>query len=119
VSVRKAAPPHPLERVGIEAFDGRRLRRTGTWAIAFLADWCPFSREFAPSFAALEGGGFRIAVADLTDEESPLWERFEIEVVPSVVVFREGVSVFRADGRLMEGLGPQDLASVHSAATAP
>ena len=118
MSVRHSAPPPPIERIGADAFEGLRLRRPGTWAIAFLADWCPFCREFVRSFAALEGGGFHLAVADLTDLESPLWERFEVEVVPSVVVFREGVSVFRADGRFMEGLGPHDLAAVQSAARA-
>ena len=119
MNVRTAGPTHPLERIGVESFEGERLRRAGTWAVAFLADWCPFCREFAPSFAALEGDGFGVAAADLTDEGSPLWERFEIEVVPSVVVFREGDSLFRANGRLMEGLGPQDLARIRSAATAP
>jgi thioredoxin 1 len=112
-------PPHPLERLGPEVFDGQRLRRTGTWAVAFFADWCPFCREFLPSFVALKGSGFGVAVADLTDPGNPLWERFEIEVVPSIIVFRDGTPVFRADGRFMEGLGPKDLATVRSAATAP
>jgi thioredoxin 1 len=118
LNARSEGRPHPLERIGIEAFEGPRLRRSGTWAIGFFADWCPFCTEFAPSFSNLQGGGFGVAVADLTDEASPLWDRFEIEVVPSVVVFREGVPVFRADGRFMEGLGPRDLAAVRTAATA-
>jgi len=118
VSAPGSGSTHPLERLGAGAFDGLRIRRSGVWAIAFLADWCPFCRDFVPAFSDLYGGGFRLAIADLTDLESPLWERFEIEVVPSVIVFRDGVSVFRADGRFMEGLGPQDLASVRAAATA-
>jgi hypothetical protein len=119
VSARTQGPPHPPERIGAQAFDGLRLRRNGTWAIAFLADWCPFSRAFLPSFAALTGGDFGLAIADLTDEENPLWEQFAIEVVPSVIVFRDGTPIFRADGRLMEGLGPNDLTAVQSAAAAP
>jgi thioredoxin 1 len=118
VSARKLGPPHLPERIGAEAFDGPRLRRNGTWVIAFIADWCPFCRAFAPAFAALKGGDFGLAIADVSDEESPLWERFEIEVVPSMVVFRDGASVFRADGRFMEGLGPKDLDAVRAAATA-
>jgi thiol-disulfide isomerase/thioredoxin len=119
MSVPRAGPPHPLERLGPEAFDGERLLRTGTWAVAFLADWCPFCRSFLPSFAALDGSNFGVAIADLTDQGNSLWERFEIEVVPSVIVFRDGTAVFRADGRFMEGLGPKDLAAVRSAATEP
>lgn len=117
MSARTPGPPRPIERIGAQAFDGQRLRRNGIWAIAFLADWCPFCRSFVPSFAALKGGDFGLAIADVTDDESPLWERFEIEVVPSVIVFRDGVPVFRADGRFMEGLGPNDLAAVRSAAS--
>ena len=103
----------PMERWGAEAFDGDRLRRTGTWAVAFLADWCPFCRSFAPKFAALETGGVaKLAVADVTDEESPLWDRFEVKVVPTVIVFRDGAPASRHNGRLARGLGERDLAAI-------
>lgn len=107
----------PLERLGPESFRGPELCRTGTWAIAFLADWCPYCRTFAPEFARLSGYGFDLAVADVTSEQSPLWDRFEIEVVPTVIVFRDGNVVFRADGRYMEGLDSNDLAAIRAAAT--
>jgi thiol-disulfide isomerase/thioredoxin len=119
LSARRHGSVRPTDRIGIESFEDRRLVRPGTWAVAFLADWCPFCRAFVPPFLGLEGLGFGIAIADLTDVESPLWERFEIEVVPSVIVFRDGVPVFRANGRYGEGLGPEDLAAVRSAAAAP
>lgn len=90
--------------------------RPGTWAVAFLADWCPFCRRFAPEFARLAGHGFHLAMADVSSEESPLWERFSIEVIPTVVLFRNGNSVFRADGRYMEALDSNDLAEISAAA---
>ncbi len=99
-------------RVGPEAFDGRSLLRPGVWAVAFLADWCPYCREFAPEFAGLAGPGRALAVADLTDDDAPLWERFEVEIVPSVIVFRDGEAVLRIDGRPMEGLRSEDLRRV-------
>jgi thioredoxin 1 len=105
-----------MERIGVEEFDGTRFRRPGTWAIAFSADWCGFCRDFAPKFATLgDPGGFQVAVADLTDEESPLWERFEVDVVPTVIVFRAGARSFRRDGRLGRGLGVEDLEAVRAA----
>ncbi len=106
-----------LPRVGPEAFEGRRLRSRGTVAVAFLADWCPFCRDFEPGFAALAPTpGLGLEVADLTSLESPLWERFEVDIVPTVVVFADGEAVFRADGVAGEGLGPEALEGVRQAA---
>jgi thioredoxin 1 len=104
-----------MERIGADEFDNDRLRRPGTWAIAFLADWCPFCREFEPEFERLAGdGASHLAIADLTDEESPLWERFHVDVVPTVIVFRDGSATFRRDGRLGRGLGPADLTAIRA-----
>lgn len=109
--------PHlELERLRPRDFQGTRFVRSGTWAVAFLADWCPFCRRFAPEFARLAGHGFRLAMADVSSEESPLWDRFAIEVIPTVLVFRDGRLIFRVDGRYMEGLDSNDLAAISSAA---
>jgi thioredoxin 1 len=105
-----------MERLGSEAFEGDRLRRSGTWAVAFLADWCPYCRAFAPEFGTLEGtGAFEVAVADVTDEESPLWERFGVEVVPTLIAFHDGAVIFRRDGILGQGLSTSDLTALRGA----
>ncbi len=101
-----------------ELHDGR-LARSGTWLVAFLADWCPFSREFAPRFVELAASGLSIARADLTSMSSPLWDEFSIDVVPSVLVFRDGRVLHRADGRFGEGLEDRDLNAAVAAARAP
>ncbi len=99
-----------MERLGPKDFEGRRLRRKGLWAVAVLADWCPFCRAFRPLFERFDGGGiFESALADVTDTASPLWDRFQIEVVPTLLAFRDGELVHRIDGIPMEGLGPGDL----------
>jgi thioredoxin 1 len=105
----------PLARLRADAFEGDRLLRPGIWAIGFLADWCPYCRAFVPALESLAGGGaFEVAVGDVTDEESPLWERFSIDVVPTVVVFRDGRPAFRRDGRLGIGLTGDDLRAIRS-----
>jgi thiol-disulfide isomerase/thioredoxin len=107
-----------MERLAADAFEGDHLRRPGTWAVAFLADWCPFCRAFAPKFDALAGGGsFHVARGDVTDEASPLWDVFHLEVVPTVVVFRDGVPGFRRDGQLGRGLSDTDLAAIRAELT--
>ncbi len=108
-----------MERFGPEAFSGRRLNRPGSWAVVFLATWCPFCREFAPQFAHLARTSGHLAVGDLTDLGNPLWETFDIEVVPTVLVFRDGKLLRRVDGRPMEGLGPADVRDIEAALDAP
>jgi len=106
-----------MESVGADAFRGDQLLRKGTWIVAFLADWCPFCRRFRPQFSTLEGAAaFRVAVGDVSSEESPLWDVFRIEVVPTIVVFRDGRPVFRVDGILGEGLSEANLHEARSAA---
>lgn len=99
----------PFERIGTDAFDGDRLRLPGTVVVAFLADWCPFCREFEPDFAGLASPSVRLLVADVTSPESPLWDRFGVDVVPTVVLFHGGRVIDRADGVRGRGLQPSDL----------
>jgi thioredoxin 1 len=106
-----------MERVGAEAFEDDRLRRPGTWIVGFLADWCPFCRAFAPHLESLGAPpGRGVLLADVTDESSPLWERFGVDVVPTVIVFRDGRPIFRRDGHLGRGLGESDIRAIDEAA---
>lgn len=60
---------------------------------------------FYPEFeTAMNGGGLPWAEVDISDTEDPLWETFEIKVVPTVIVFKDGQPVFRRDGILGRGL---------------
>jgi len=107
--VKEPRTPTP----GPASFDGVRLTTAGIVVAVFLADWCPFCRSFRTEilrFAAERR--WKLLVADLTSEESPLWDRFHVEIVPTVVVFRDGEAVFRRDGVAGRGLGPTDLAAI-------
>ncbi len=85
------------------------------WAVAFVADWCPFCRAFLAPFSELRGAGpFEIAFGDVTDEESPLWDDFRIEVVPTVLGFRDGRAVYRRNGVRGVGLLDEDLAAIRT-----
>jgi hypothetical protein len=106
----------PADRLDASAFRADRLDRPGTWAVAFLDDNCPFCREFGPRFSSLAGGGeYRVARADVTDYASPLWDDFRLEVVPTVVLFRNGTAFDRWDGTLGLGLSEADLERIRSA----
>ena len=106
-----------METFTPDRFDGQVLRRPGRYAVVFTADWCPFCRSFLPEFSSLAGPGFDVARVDLTDLSNPLWEQFEVEVVPTVIVFREGRITLRVDGVAGVGLGPRDVDRARAAAT--
>ena len=81
------------------------IRNKGTPAVLFVASWCPFCRSFFPVFqAGAEKAGIAWALMDISDDDSPLWETFSIEVVPTIIVFKEGEAVSRRDGVLGRGL---------------
>jgi len=107
---------HPgWEDTGLEVlrtgdFEGTHLQRAGTYAVCFGATWCPPTRGFVPKFVARDGKlPARLAMADITDVDDPLWDTFRIKITPTMVVFRDGAPVARFDGRRFIGLRNADL----------
>ena len=91
--------------LGPSDFNGQTLKRGGTLAAVFLASWCAFCRRFEPAFeAAAKVNGAQWARVDVSDYDNKLWEVFNIEVVPTIVLFKNGKAVWRKDGVLGRGL---------------
>jgi thioredoxin 1 len=85
------------------------LKREGTLAVVFLASWCSYCRRFQPVFEeAAKVNGTVWASADVSDDDNELWDVFNIEIVPTLVIFKDGKPVWRKDGvrgrRLSEGV---------------
>jgi len=96
-------------------FDGKRLKKSGTWVVLFAADWCPFCRRFSPIFnSSLAEKKMPSVLADLSDYENPLWETFDIQVVPTVIVFSDGEITYRKDAALGQGLPDNAMIDVLS-----
>jgi thioredoxin 1 len=86
------------------------LRNKGTLAVLFVASWCPFCKLFYPVFqAAAEKSGIAWTPMDISGDDNPLWWIFSIEVVPTIIVFKEGKAVFRRDGVLGRGLSEKAI----------
>ena len=79
----------------------------------FQAEWCAFCRRFYPEFAAaLNGKRIPWAEVDISKDEDPLWETFDISVVPTVIVFKDGQPIFRRDGLLGRGLSEKAIEEI-------
>lgn len=99
-------------------FDGERLTRApGTAAVVFVADWCGFCRRFLRQRQA-DAASLPVPflVADVSDEESPLWDTFRVKIVPTIVLFRDGAPVWRRDGVGGLGLTERDWTALKAAA---
>jgi thioredoxin 1 len=91
----------PVFNEEIAAKEGRLL--------LFYSGWCPFCTSFLPEFekcAAMTPGSLaRVS----TDKLPELEDKFSIEVVPTVLYFRDGKLVKRLDGLLGRGLNGENL----------
>ena len=49
------------------------------------------------------------ALVDISAENNPLWETFKVDIVPTLVGFRNGLAIARKDGIAGAGLETSDL----------
>lgn len=88
-----------------------RLRAMGRAVVLFTAEWCGFCRRFEPRFAeaAARHASLPFAVADISDDEGDArWERFDVRVIPTVILFERGEPAARVDSALGQGIHPRD-----------
>lgn len=106
-----------METVDAAAFDGARLKRDGDAIVLFFADWCGYCRRYLPVFEAWAAKhDVPCLVADASDDDtSPLWDDFDLKVVPSIAAFKDGALVAKRDGRRGWGL-PEDAPAEMAAA---
>ncbi|HYB84462.1 MAG TPA: thioredoxin family protein [archaeon] len=94
--------------LGTADFNGQTLKRARTLAAVFLASWCSFCMRFLPAFeAAAKAAGISWAIVDVSDYDNELWDAFNIEIVPSIVIFKDGKPAWRRDGIPGRGLSAE------------
>ncbi len=93
-----------LEKLTDKNFLNLKIKEhTGKSLIVFSADWCPFCITFFNNLK--EYGNIESTfIADITDVESKLWNSFDLDVIPTMAIFKEGNLVKRWDGIIGQGL---------------
>ena len=99
-----------LEVKDAKAFQTSVLASAEPTVALFWATWCPFCRRFKPEFDKIAAKHpWRFASVYLDDESNPLWDDYNVEVVPTLALFREGKLVERQDGILGYGIDRKAL----------
>lgn len=102
-----------MQTVTGQTFDATISSHVGPVIVLFYADWCGFCRQFLSHFDRMARvQPYTCVKANISDEADPLWDRYQIQTVPTVVAFRRGVPVARRDAPLGVGLLSEDLASL-------
>jgi len=94
------------------------LKATERVIALFYASWCPFCVDFLPVFQKHAEGG-RLGFIVVQDDQETLGDRYAVEVVPTVLFFRNGKVAGRLDGTLGVGLNEKQLTTFIQTCAAP
>ena len=95
----------PMDVRDADAFRRDVLEAREPTMVLFWATWCPFCRRVKPEFDRLALDlRIRAATVYLDDESNPLWDDYDVQVVPTIALFRGGELVDRENGVLGYGL---------------
>ncbi len=83
-----------------------KLSNPGKIVVCFCASWCPFCDRFKPVFDKFASrSDFAVFIRVFVDEYSnPLWEDYDLEAVPTLILFENRRVMHRLDGGLGSGI---------------
>jgi len=77
--------------------------------VLFYATWCPYSRRFLPIFEEYSKSNPKECLSVIVDEEPDVFEEYEIEYYPTVIMFKNGKVHKRIDAEPGVGLDKKQL----------
>ena len=83
--------------------------------VMFYADWCPFCQKFKLTFESLANTSdkkIKFYAHMINDDDDPLWDRFSINTVPTLIAFDGNEIISRRDSKMGVGLNKTDIDSI-------
>ncbi|HSB83791.1 MAG TPA: thioredoxin family protein [Nitrosarchaeum sp.] len=101
-----------MEHVLPEEFDSKVIGNNKKTLVLFYASWCPYCANFKPTFEEISSGVIEKKAALVDEDENPLWDRFNILAVPTMIAFEDGKVLARRDAKKGIGLTRKDMESI-------
>jgi thioredoxin-like negative regulator of GroEL len=101
-----------MEHVTPEEFDSKILNNEQKTLVLFYASWCPYCANFKPTFEVINTNNAKKVAALIDEDENPLWDRFDIQAVPTMIAFEKGKIISRKDAKKHVGLTKIDMESI-------
>ena len=101
-----------MEHVLPEEFDSKVLNDSKKTLVLFYADWCPYCANFKPTFEEVNSQNTQKKAALVNEDENLLWDRFNIQAVPTIIAFQNGNILARRDAKKGIGLTRKDMDSI-------
>jgi thiol-disulfide isomerase/thioredoxin len=83
--------------------------------VMFYTDWCPFCQKFKrpfESFANTSDKKIKFYAHMINDDDDPLWDRFSINAVPTLIAFDGDEIISRRDSKMGVGLNKTYIDSI-------
>ena len=77
--------------------------------VLFYATWCPHSQRFLPIFEEYSKNNPKDCLSVIVDEEPDVFDEFDIEYYPTVIVFKNGKVDKRLDAEPGVGLNKKQF----------
>ena len=101
-----------MEHVLPEEFDSKVMENSTKTLVLFYADWCPYCSNFRPTFEEINSENIQKKAVLLNEDENTLWDRFNIQAVPTMIAFQNGNIMTRRDAKKGIGLTRKDMESM-------
>ena len=101
-----------MEYVLSEEFDFKILNTDKKTLVLFYANWCPYCANFKPTFEEINSEKIQKKAALVNEDENPLWDRFNIQAIPTMIAFQNGNIIARRDAKKGIGLTRSDMESI-------
>ena len=109
-----------LNRYGMKDYglgEMEDLANNSNSLVLFYADWCHYCSRFLPIFEEnLKKINPKVLVGGvkLNDDDNPLWDKYNINAVPTLIAFSNNSIKSRRDAKMGVGLTNSDLNSILS-----
>ena len=101
-----------MEHVTPEEFDSKVLKSDKKMVVLFYATWCPYCSNFKPTFESAKIQTSNKLGSIIDEDENPLWDKFNIQSVPTMIIFQDGKIIARKDAKKHLGLTKADMDSL-------